>query len=113
MSLFRKMSIDALIASSEDPEKKLRRTLGPWSLTSLGIGAVIGSGIFTVIGTAIAGYDGRFNLLLFLLTLIGGVAIQVGTNLVNDYFDYVKGSDEHRPARPVRVVVHHRFSLRS
>jgi APA family basic amino acid/polyamine antiporter len=55
VSLFRKMSIDALIASSEDPEKKLRRTLGPWSLTSLGIGAVIGSGIFTVIGTAIAG----------------------------------------------------------
>lgn len=55
MSLFRKMSIDALIASSEDPEKKLKRTLGPVSLTSLGIGAVIGSGIFTVIGTAIAG----------------------------------------------------------
>jgi APA family basic amino acid/polyamine antiporter len=55
VSLFRKMSIDALIASSEDPEKKLKRTLGPWSLTSLGIGAVIGSGIFTVLGTAIAG----------------------------------------------------------
>jgi APA family basic amino acid/polyamine antiporter len=33
----------------------LRKTLGPVSLTSLGIGAVIGSGIFTVIGTAIAG----------------------------------------------------------
>src|SRR5690349_2175067 len=49
------MSIDALIAACEDPEKKLKRTLGPWSLTSLGIGAVIGSGIFTVIGTAIAG----------------------------------------------------------
>src|SRR6059058_3590723 len=49
------MSIDALIASSEDPEKKLKRTLGPWSLTALGIGAVIGSGIFTVIGTAISG----------------------------------------------------------
>ena len=55
MSLFRKKSIDLLIADSEDPERKLKRTLGPWSLTSLGIGAVIGSGIFTVIGTAIAG----------------------------------------------------------
>jgi basic amino acid/polyamine antiporter, APA family len=55
VNLFRKMSIDALIASSEDPDKKLKRTLGPLSLTSLGIGAVIGSGIFTVIGTAIAG----------------------------------------------------------
>jgi APA family basic amino acid/polyamine antiporter len=49
------MSIDALIASSEEPDKKLKRTLGPLSLTSLGIGAVIGSGIFTVVGTAIAG----------------------------------------------------------
>jgi basic amino acid/polyamine antiporter, APA family len=33
----------------------LKKTLGPWSLTALGIGAVIGSGIFTVVGTAIAG----------------------------------------------------------
>ncbi|MDE3165572.1 MAG: amino acid permease [Acidobacteriota bacterium] len=55
MSLFRTKSIDALIAASEDPEKKLRRTLGPWSLTALGIGAVIGSGIFTLTGTAAAG----------------------------------------------------------
>jgi APA family basic amino acid/polyamine antiporter len=55
LSLLRKKSIDALIADSEDPARKLKRTLGPWSLTSLGIGAVIGSGIFTVIGTAIAG----------------------------------------------------------
>lgn len=55
MSIFRTKSIDALIAASEDPEKKLRRSLGPWSLTALGIGAVIGSGIFTVTGTAAAG----------------------------------------------------------
>lgn len=33
----------------------MKKTLGPWSLTALGIGAVIGSGIFTVIGTAMAG----------------------------------------------------------
>ena len=55
MGIFRTKSIDALIAASEEPEKKLRRSLGPWSLTALGIGAVIGSGIFTVTGTAAAG----------------------------------------------------------
>jgi len=55
VSLFRTKSIDALIAAAEEPEKKLRRTLGPWSLTALGIGAVIGSGIFTLTGTAAAG----------------------------------------------------------
>src|SRR6201997_2759995 len=37
------------------PEHALKKTLGPVSLTALGIGAVIGSGIFTVIGTAIGG----------------------------------------------------------
>src|SRR5271157_5145924 len=54
-SLFRTKNIDELIASSEDPERRLRKTLGPWSLTFLGIGAVIGSGIFTVTGTAATG----------------------------------------------------------
>jgi basic amino acid/polyamine antiporter, APA family len=53
--LLRTKSIDALIAVSEDPDKKLRRTLGPWSLMAFGIGAVIGSGIFILTGTAAAG----------------------------------------------------------
>ena len=53
--LFRTKSIDALIAASEEPEHRLKKTLGVWSLVALGIGAVIGSGIFTVTGTAAAG----------------------------------------------------------
>jgi APA family basic amino acid/polyamine antiporter len=53
--LLARKSIDKLIRESEEPEHALRKTLGPWSLTALGIGAVIGSGIFTVIGTAMAG----------------------------------------------------------
>jgi APA family basic amino acid/polyamine antiporter len=55
--LFRTKSIDRLISDSEDPEKRLKKSLGWLSLTSLGIGAVIGSGIFTVVGTAIAGEE--------------------------------------------------------
>jgi APA family basic amino acid/polyamine antiporter len=53
--IFACKSIDKLISDSEEPEHRLKKTLGPWSLTALGIGAVIGSGIFTVVGTAIAG----------------------------------------------------------
>jgi len=53
--LFRTKSIDALIAASEEPGRRLAKTLGPWSLTALGIGAVIGSGIFILTGTAAAG----------------------------------------------------------
>ncbi|HSE49971.1 MAG TPA: amino acid permease [Terriglobales bacterium] len=43
------------MADSQVEERQLKKTLGPWSLTALGIGAVIGSGIFTIIGTAMAG----------------------------------------------------------
>jgi len=63
-SLFRKKSIDQLIADSEQPERRLSKTLGALSLTSLGIGAVIGSGIFTVVGTAIAGQKMQFSSVL-------------------------------------------------
>src|SRR6185312_15944013 len=53
--LLARKSIDKLIRDADEPAHALKRSLGPWSLTSLGIGAVIGSGIFTVIGTAISG----------------------------------------------------------
>ena len=48
-------SIDKLIAEAEDPGRRLKKTLGPWSLTALGIGAIIGSGVFVLTGTAAAG----------------------------------------------------------
>src|SRR6201987_3369744 len=57
--IFRTKDIDKLISDSQEPDKRLKKSLGWISLTSLGIGAVIGSGIFTVIGTAIAGQ--KFN----------------------------------------------------
>ena len=62
--LFRTKDIDRLISDSEDPEKRLKKSLGWLSLTSLGIGAVIGSGIFTIIGTAIAGQKLQFKSVL-------------------------------------------------
>jgi basic amino acid/polyamine antiporter, APA family len=62
--LFRKKNIDQLISDSELPEHRLKKSLGWLSLTSLGIGAVIGSGIFTIIGTAIAGQKLQFKSVL-------------------------------------------------
>jgi APA family basic amino acid/polyamine antiporter len=53
--IFQTKSIDRLIEQSEDPEHKLKRLLGPWSLIGLGVGAVIGTGIFVLTGTAAAG----------------------------------------------------------
>ena len=40
---------------SEDPSKQLKRTLGALDVTLLGIGAIVGAGIFATIGTAAAG----------------------------------------------------------
>ena len=81
MSIFRTKSIDALVAASEDPQKKLRRSLGPWSLTAFGIGAVIGSGIFILTGTAAAGeirgYNSIFNAPVLDLILYGSKALSV------------------------------------
>src|SRR5579864_48173 len=55
MPLFATKSIDELIHSSEEPSHRLKKSLGPWALAFLGVGIVIGSGIFTVTGTAAAG----------------------------------------------------------
>jgi APA family basic amino acid/polyamine antiporter len=62
--LFRTKSIDELIATSEQPANRLRKSLGPVSLTALGIGAVIGSGIFTLTGTAAAGHVEKIHSVL-------------------------------------------------
>ena len=45
-----------------------------------------------LVGTAIAAQD-VFRPVLFVLALLGSMAIHAGTNLVNDYFDHVKGTD--------------------
>ncbi len=62
--LFRIKNIDQLLADSENPEKRLKKTLGWLSLTALGIGAIIGTGIFVLTGTAAAGEEVHFPSLL-------------------------------------------------
>ncbi|NUO73741.1 MAG: amino acid permease [Frateuria sp.] len=48
----------------------LRRTLGPWGLTALGIGAVIGGGIFVITGQAAAEHAGPAVILAFVIAAI-------------------------------------------
>jgi 1,4-dihydroxy-2-naphthoate octaprenyltransferase len=45
-------------------------------------------------GTLVWARTGRLDLWYFLLTLIGAVCLQAGTNMTNDYFDHKWGSDE-------------------
>ena len=53
--LFATKSLDDLIAGTKEEGHQLKKTLGPWNLIALGIGAIIGAGIFATIGTAAAG----------------------------------------------------------
>jgi basic amino acid/polyamine antiporter, APA family len=53
--IFARKSIQGLIADSDLSSHKLKKSLGPWSLTALGVGGIIGSGIFVLTGTAAAG----------------------------------------------------------
>src|SRR5438128_7828172 len=53
--LFRRKAMDDLVADSEKSGQRLKKALGPVDVTALGIGAIIGAGIFATIGTAAAG----------------------------------------------------------
>jgi APA family basic amino acid/polyamine antiporter len=74
-ALFRRKPITAIVHEQADPtlaaEPGLRRSLGLWQLTALGIGAIIGAGIFSGAGTAISG---------------GPNHLGAGTGLVVSYF---------------------------
>jgi basic amino acid/polyamine antiporter, APA family len=53
--LLQTKSLDELMAETEEPGHRLKRALGPWNILALGVGAIIGAGIFATIGTAAAG----------------------------------------------------------
>src|SRR5690349_24577339 len=69
MSLMTKKSVAELTSAANTGT--LRRTLGPFSLTTLGVGAIIGAGIFVVTGTAAAQYAGPALVLSMLIAAVG------------------------------------------
>lgn len=59
--LFRTKPLDRILADADRPEFRLKRSLSATDLTALGIGAIIGTGIFVLIGTAIVGDSVRLG----------------------------------------------------
>src|SRR2546422_351294 len=55
LRLFRRKSLDRLVGETVEPQHQLKRALGPVQLTLLGVGAIVGAGIFSTVGTAAAG----------------------------------------------------------
>ncbi len=54
MLMQRVKPIARILAEGSDEERGLKRSLGPWALTAMGIGAIIGTGIFVLTGVASA-----------------------------------------------------------
>ena len=71
MSLFRKKDLTALLAQSEDSSKGLKRTLGAGNLIALGIGAIIGAGLFVRTAAAAGQAAGPAVTLSFIVAAIG------------------------------------------
>lgn len=71
-NLFVKKSIPALIAEAHEVgEHNLKRTLGPFSLVALGIGAIIGAGLFSITGGAAANNAGPAISISFIVAALG------------------------------------------
>ncbi|RVU91677.1 amino acid permease [Flavobacterium columnare] len=69
--MWKRKSIDLLLAEASDSEKGLKRTLSSGALVALGIGAIIGAGLFSLTGIAAAENAGPAVTLSFVLAAIG------------------------------------------
>ncbi len=70
-NLFARKSIHQLIKEADDSEKGLKKTLGPLSLIALGIGVVIGAGLFSITGSAAANNAGPAVTISFIIAGLG------------------------------------------
>src|SRR5437868_6573783 len=71
MNLFVKKPLKALLAEAADNERGLKKTLGAWSLVALGIGAIIGAGLFSITGGAAANQAGPAITISFVVAALG------------------------------------------
>ena len=72
MGLFIKKPLADLMTEANDSgSKSLKRILGPWSLIALGVGVIIGAGLFSITGAGAAGYTGPAITLSFAIAALG------------------------------------------
>ena len=72
MSLFVKKSLESLRQeANESGEKTLRRILGPWSLVALGVGVIIGAGLYSITGAVASGFTGPAITISFAIAALG------------------------------------------
>ncbi len=57
-----------------------------------------------IIGLALAFHETKINVFIAVITVVTALLIQIGTNLANDYFDFIKGADTEKRTGPTRAV---------
>ena len=86
-----------------EDEPRLRRVVRTWWLAVRPF-SFTASVTPVVLGSVLAAYDGAWSWLLFAITLVGSVSIHAGTNLINDYYDWKKGTDTAESLGPNRAL---------
>jgi len=69
--LFRRKPLELLLAQASESDKGLKRTLSAWNLVALGVGAIIGAGLFVRTAAAAGGHAGPAVTLSFLVAAMG------------------------------------------
>lgn len=72
------------------------QAIRPWNLTA--------SIIPVMVGTSLAVKNGYFSPVLFILTLLGSLLVQIGTNLTDEYFDHTRTPKAPKYPAPYKVI---------
>src|SRR5690554_8156084 len=71
MSIFSRKPLNELLnEANESGECALKRTFGPWGLVALGVGAVIGAGLFSITGMAAGNFAGHSIMISFISAVL-------------------------------------------
>jgi len=65
-----------------------------------------------IVGSAVAANSNKFVLLYASIALFCSLLIQIGTNLSNDYYDFIKGADNEKRKGPLRVMFNDLISVK-
>src|SRR4051812_31780677 len=71
MSIWARKSLESVLIESESSKQPLKRIFGPYSLIALGVGVIIGAGLFSLTGIAAARFAGPAVIISFMVSALG------------------------------------------
>lgn len=89
--------------SPDSPDHRELGTGSAW-LLAIRLKTLSAAAAPVVVGTGFAAYRGALAVMPAIAALVGALLIQIGTNLANDYYDFVRGGDTAKRVGPVRVT---------